>query len=239
MSDYDDGNTTGIEVEAVDEAQLRNDGSAPTALTTGAVAQDGLEASVSERVSHGPDVAEVTEAASKLVLWRQRMLSRGGAVDAAESPQHDDDESASRACVGRRDFDCSRAAKIARWRRRRRGHHGVGAQEAPLIDEQIEVQEALLEEALFDRRQAVGDWVDASSRGQVAHRKRTVWKHVLPDLKSLGWGFQPGPPVLFVLRVFVRWPGEGVEGGGHGGQSEAPSASIASSQVVEVFAHIH
>jgi len=235
-------------------------GSAPIALTTGAVAQDGLEALESQGMRQVPDIAEATEAASKLMLWRKRMLRRDGAVDDVTNPPLDGetewlqgqgvgdgfvtrvpgvpvsgDVLGDDTCVERCGRDGSRSLKLARWRRRRRGHDGVGAQKALLGDAQIDAREAAIERGLADGD--LGNGVDAS---QVAHMRHTVWRHVLPDLKSLGWRFQHGPPVLFVLRVFVRWPGEGAEGAGHGaGLSGASSAAIASSQVVEVFAHMH
>jgi hypothetical protein len=265
--------TTGVVVEAVDEAPPRHDGSSPTARPTGAVAQDGLAAGVSQGVRQVAGEAQAAAAASKLVLWRRRILYGEGALDASQSPpldgktegpslggqgvagaqlpvvassrnaQDSNDEAAGAEAA--RGACCTRAAKLARWRRHRRGHDAPGAPHAPLIDSEIEDHTAVIE-----RRQGAGghgDGVAANSGGQEAHAplRRSVLRHALPDLKSFGWGvnLEPGNRMLFVLRVFVRLPAtysQGAEGAGQGtGMSGASSPAIASSQVVEVFADIH
>lgn len=209
---------------------------------------------------------------TKLVLWRQRFLGREGALDADQNLPLDgtqglgdggaglggvrvpgvasggdakgdgDDEAASWPCGAHRPADCSRAAKLARWRHRRRGYDGLEAQNASLRDSRVEAHKAFIEQR--QARGGHGDGGAASSWGQEAHRllRPTVWRHVLPDLKSLGYlvHIEPGNRILIVLRVYVRLPGEGAEGAGNGtGLSGVSSAPIASSQVVEVFANIH
>ena len=130
-------------------------------------------------------------------------------------------------CAGD-DGGARRAAKLADWRRYRR------SSAATLFSDERRGSEAALTHTVRgveqgDTSRLVDGALADGERKEHAAARRTLWRHVLPDLKEMGFDFESGHRT-FVLRVFVRMPVECAGGVGHG-VSAAP-------QVVEIFTRI-
>lgn len=115
--------------------------------------------------------------------------------------------------------DRCRAAKLANWRRRTWRSSATldscGGQASEAMQQCKAVESEPMAPAGADEEQ------------MHAEAPLDIWRHVLPDLREVGFEFRPGTNVLFVLRVFVRGP------------DAAECSASTARQIVEVFTHIH
>jgi hypothetical protein len=141
------------------------------------------------------------------------------------------DSAVSSSCAGG-DGGARRAAKLADWRRSRRSSAATHCSDERRGSEAAPTHAGRGVEQGESSRFVDGALADGERKEDAAAR-RTLWRHLLPDLKEMGFDFHfgPGPRmVLFVLRVFVRMPAVCAGGVGHG-VSNAP-------QIVEIFTNI-
>ena len=139
-----------------------------------------------------------------------------------------DGSAVSPSCAGD-DGGARRAAKLADWRRYRRSSAATLFSDEQCGSEVAPTHAGRGVEQGDSSRLVDGALADGERKEHAAAR-RTLWRHVLPDLKKMGFDLKPGHRILFVLRVFVRMPAVCAGGVGHG-VSAAP-------QVVEIFTNI-